>query len=1023
MTADQLMDKWTAELRTSTATPTMFAIGTPRTEASSQGDGESVLKAITDIGKSNRDPSASVGAGRSSADDFDKFIGPAPRGPRPSTPRRSPSSTPKETDKTRKLHMKSRSPSSARQSSTVRQMVVELEGGAPALKRKLDESVKENEELKEQLRKAAVESDLIQVDHETTKVVQAEEAQKHEDLKGVFRDQVDNLITENNLLKAKLDSYEKSQTLLQEKVKSGRADLESLIKEKEVLKKYSAENDEKYRAQIAAVDKRIQDSTQVADASRRTFEQMVKDGQDKEAMYQYACLYINQLHGMLAQYQEHFQALTQEAGTLRNNLEMLRNKYYEDCSRWENWHNADMQGVCYELNQAKHDRDQALVTKDKAVENEFKASGALLVANRKLEEESRTVQEFKRNVDSLEMKLRKANEAAGTPPGVPASDASRMSEMLQKYQHMRDEYESRIEKYREELAEADAQAQIQNNAIEQMQLELHSNNVKADLLAADLARGTAVPSASVGAGQTEAGEGEADAPKRTLGREMLDKWYEHEKNPRTAQSCFNTATAMGPGMVREPPVTDDEDEDFQSVVDQQGPSEAGSIAPVSQVGSDLSTKIPGRKTITEVMVPKLPEFNELREWVSKIGRNLHVKSLYADRLEIPWIKECFDKNFEQLADPGHTRFRPMDAVLIAPLEQKLNKELKREYSNICREYDKSDRVVGGRQIIKLVIDSYYTANSVAKFYSYETLQKLPWYGDDRVPEFMDAWTKLVDNLQIPLKMEEKRDLLYDKLKGPEGKNGTKLFVLDLQIFERERAISIETKADQPEFTLDFLWTMMRRHIAAEKEKKILAQRMRPPRGRGASTPAAPAPEKPDPKGKKPRDPSRSKQPKKGEGGKGGGKGKESGKAGSKPPNPTPQGEKTEICWFHQAKHHGVHERGCKYTTQECRKIHGPPISRAQFEAMTRPSSTSRGPSKGANKGGGKGGKGKSKYDPSKTFFIGKDGKKVPYCCTSFLKTGVCDWETRNPGKKCRMKHFDEAGLQAETKKINSEPAK
>ena len=91
--------------------------------------------------------------------------------------------------------------------------------------------------------------------------------------------------------------------------------------------------------------------------------------------------------------------------------------------------------------------------------------------------------------------------------------------------------------------------------------------------------------------------------------------------------------------------------------------------------------------------------------------------------------------------------------------------------------------------------------------------------------------------------------------------------------------------------------------------------------------------------------------------------------------------------------------------------------------MTRPASTSRGPSKGASKGGGKGKKGeRTKFDPSKTFFIGKDGKKVPYCCTSFLKTGVCDWEKRNPGKKCRMKHFDEAGFQAESRKMNSDTA-
>jgi hypothetical protein len=369
----------------------------------------------------------------------------------------------------------------------------------------------------------------------------------------------------------------------------------------------------------------------------------------------------------------------------------------------------------------------------------------------------------------------------------------------------------------------------------------------------------------------------------------------------------------------------------------------------------------------------------------------------------------------------------MDSVLIPALEARLPNELHRDYVNKNKEYDNDDNIIGGRQIIKMIIEYFHTANAMTMMYSYENLHGLEWKGDNKVPKFMDEWVEIVDNLVINITPEDKRDLMHKKMLEGE----TKLFVLDLHHFQRQKDLSVETKVEQPDYTLDYLWRTMKRHIAREKEDRMIEQRrnVKPERNRSRNNPAVPAPEtegrpkKGKGDGKNKRDPSKGK-------GKGG---KDKGKTKSRPSSANGDADSSAAakalghCWFHQAKLHKVNAEPCKFDKtkgpvfEDCHKIHGPPLPPAVFKAMQRPGSTSRGPSKGRGKGGKGAGKrsgSNNKFDPTKTTFIGDGDIIIPICCRSFRTTGTCDWERSHPGKTCQMRHFNQGKFEEEEKRLN-----
>ena len=78
--------------------------------------------------------------------------------------------------------------------------------------------------------------------------------------------------------------------------------------------------------------------------------------------------------------------------------------------------------------------------------------------------------------------------------------------------------------------------------------------------------------------------------------------------------------------------------------------------------TETGTKIEGHKRPTEIKTPKFPKYNEVKQWVFKIGRNCWTVSQYRDMREIFWINEVWDKTFEELGDSGEDRFHDLDKL-------------------------------------------------------------------------------------------------------------------------------------------------------------------------------------------------------------------------------------------------------------------------------------------------------------------------------------------------------------------------
>ena len=53
----------------------------------------------------------------------------------------------------------------------------------------------------------------------------------------------------------------------------------------------------------------------------------------------------------------------------------------------------------------------------------------------------------------------------------------------------------------------------------------------------------------------------------------------------------------------------------------------------------------------------------MTSWMMQLGTNLTVAGGYSDKLEIPWIKECYSKTFDELREAGNERMIKADLAL------------------------------------------------------------------------------------------------------------------------------------------------------------------------------------------------------------------------------------------------------------------------------------------------------------------------------------------------------------------------
>ena len=94
-------------------------------------------------------------------------------------------------------------------------------------------------------------------------------------------------------------------------------------------------------------------------------------------------------------------------------------------------------------------------------------------------------------------------------------------------------------------------------------------------------------------------------------------------------------------------------------------------------------------------------------------------------------------------------------------------------------------------------------------YSYDNLNEIQWFGDNLLTDFLEEWDNIIENLEIELTDEAKRDLLYKKMKN------SKLFAADLKAFLRERSKSLEKGLDTEDYSLRFLLSIFKAQIKDE----------------------------------------------------------------------------------------------------------------------------------------------------------------------------------------------------------------
>ncbi len=430
-----------------------------------------------------------------------------------------------------------------------------------------------------------------------------------------------------------------------------------MMKVNETMKIEAIEKDRVHQALMIEVNQRFVDSTQAAAHGQRDYVMLLDSAQGADDKLRQASDYIAKLQEMIAALHQQQTSVNNECHQLKAELESQKQFHNTEREAWEKWHCGNIG----ELNKAvaKANADNALTSEVNVTL--YKA-----------------VQELKVTVVNL---TKEKQEASGSTAA--ASHDAR--------QHAMHDLEADNKLLREELDKAKqnpAQANLDeviahlNTAFTKQMLEMKAkkDNLKQllagkendfSIIEEELKEankrlklckcaqgGSANVTPPVGAGGNPA----AASAKGTAGPTS--------QLPKAARNLIDRIQEFDSDSGHD---TEDDASQFH---------DATSIAQVSEAGT-ASARIPGSRRATTIDIPKFPSFNSIVQWVSRIGRNCWSVSQYADRNEIAWINEVWDKSYEELADSGETRYAFMDPLIVMKLEKMLPADLEREYQNMC----------------------------------------------------------------------------------------------------------------------------------------------------------------------------------------------------------------------------------------------------------------------------------------------------------------------------------------------------
>ena len=122
----------------------------------------------------------------------------------------------------------------------------------------------------------------------------------------------------------------------------------------------------------------------------------------------------------------------------------------------------------------------------------------------------------------------------------------------------------------------------------------------------------------------------------------------------------------------------------------------------------------------KLVCPSFPQYGDMKNWMTQLKRNVVAVAPYTDMIEIVWLNECLTKTFAELADAGSPRMKRLDLVLskcLAVVIHKSGEQLSEDVFLADRDSADRDQILGGRQMVWMMLDFFKTHRSMLEQYS------------------------------------------------------------------------------------------------------------------------------------------------------------------------------------------------------------------------------------------------------------------------------------------------------------------
>ena len=213
------------------------------------------------------------------------------------------------------------------------------------------------------------------------------------------------------------------------------------------------------------------------------------------------------------------------------------------------------------------------------------------------------------------------------------------------------------------------------------------------------------------------------------------------------------------------------------------------------------------KAYEKLSIPKFPKAGDTENWLIAMGTNLCVSGGFTDKAEIPWIRECQTKTYQELADGGSERMRKADIALnkgMVSLINSTNEPIKMRLVVKQREAFRDNQTLSGRQVVCLMLEHFKTNKCRSKAYTWNDLNAINLKNDNDIDNCYALMWEIMAAVEFPMPEEEKIGAWMNIFKG------SKKLAADIAEFRR-------FDVDDPRRTFKFLTDSIERMQALELE--------------------------------------------------------------------------------------------------------------------------------------------------------------------------------------------------------------